>query len=163
MSERLWAPWRDAYVSAPTAPSGCIFCEKPREERDTENYILHRSELAFVVLNAFPYNNGHLMVVPYAHEGDLEKLPPGVAAEIMALACRSVGVLRSCLRPTGFNVGMNLGASAGAGFTDHLHLHVVPRWTGDTNFMAALADVRVLSQSLAASYAILKKGFEERP
>lgn len=162
VSERLWAPWRDAYVSAPKSePGGCIFCEKLREHRDVENYILLRAERNFVILNAFPYNNGHLMVVPYEHVGDLERVPPATLAEMMSIAQRCVAVLRSSLKPAGYNMGMNLGTPAGAGVADHLHLHVVPRWVGDTNFMPVLADVRVLSQALSSTYDLLRGGFEE--
>ena len=160
--ERLWAPWRDAYVSAPhDEAGGCIFCQKPREERDAENYILLRAERVFVILNAYPYNNGHLMVVPFEHVGDLEAAAPATLAEMMTVTQRCVRVLRSRLRPAGFNLGMNLGRPAGAGVADHIHLHVVPRWSGDTNFMPALADTRVLSQSLESSYETLRQGFAE--
>ncbi len=161
MSERLWAPWRSGYVSG-TEPKDtrCIFCVKPAEDRDAENYILWRGELVFVILNAYPYNNGHLMVVPYEHNGDLTAADPRALAEVMAVSRRCVAVLYECLRPAGYNLGMNLGAPAGAGVADHLHLHIVPRWTGDTNFMTVLADTRVLPQSLRDSYNTLKAGFE---
>lgn len=162
MVERLWAPWRDAYVSTPAEQtSGCIFCEKPRQERDAENYILLRAEHVYVILNAYPYNNGHMMVVPYEHVGDLTAAAPPMLAEMMALSQRCVRVSRACLRQDGCNLGMNLGRPAGAGVADHIHLHIVPRWTGDTNFMPVLADTRVLSQALASSYAVLRKGFDE--
>lgn len=160
--ERLWAPWRDAYIAAPhDADEGCIFCDKPREERDAENYILLRAERVFVILNAYPYNNGHLMVVPYEHVGDLEAAAPATLAEMMTVAQRCVRVLRATMRPAAFNLGMNLGRPAGAGVADHMHLHVVPRWNGDTNFMPVLAGVRVLSQALASSYEVLRRGFVE--
>ncbi len=159
--ERLWAPWRDAYVSTTSEKSGgCIFCDKPREDRDAENYIVYRAERVFVILNAYPYNNGHLMVVPYAHIGDLEQVAPATLAEMMRVAQRCVHVLRATMRPDAFNVGMNIGRPAGAGIADHIHMHVVPRWTGDTNFMPVVADTRVLSQSLQSSYALLRQGFE---
>ena len=160
--ERLWAPWREAYVAAPQQETeGCIFCDKPREDRDAENYILLRAERVFVILNAFPYNNGHLMVVPYEHVGDLDAVAPASLAEMMTVAQRCIRVLRATLRPAGFNLGMNLGRPAGAGVADHLHLHVVPRWAGDTNYMSVVADTRVLSQSLRSSYEALHKGFAE--
>ncbi len=162
--ERLWAPWRDAYVSTPSEQvEGCIFCVKPRENRDAENYIVHRAERVFVILNAYPYNNGHLMVVPYAHTGDLEQVEPATLADIMRVAQRCVHILRGAMRPEAFNMGMNLGRPAGAGIADHIHMHVVPRWTGDTNFMPVLADTRVLSQSLESSYALLRRGFAHEP
>ncbi len=162
--ERLWAPWRDAYVSAPSEKSQareCIFCAKPREERDADNYIVHRAERVFVILNAYPYNNGHLMVVPYAHIGDLEEAEPATLAEMMRVAQQCIHTLRATMRPEAFNMGMNLGRPAGAGIADHIHMHIVPRWTGDTNFMTVLADTRVLSQSLESSYALLRKAFED--
>ncbi len=158
--ERLWAPWRDAYVSTTSEKSGgCIFCDKPREDRDAENYIVYRAERVFVILNAYPYNNGHLMVVPYAHSGDLEQVDPTALAEMMRVVQRCVHVLRATMRPDAFNVGMNIGRPAGAGITDHVHMHIVPRWTGDTNFMPVVAGTRVLSQSLQSSYALLRRGF----
>ena len=162
MAERLWAPWRDAYVSAAAEPAGgCIFCDKPREERDADNYILLRVERVFVILNAYPYNNGHMMVVPYTHVGDLTEIEPSTLAEMMAVSQRCVRVLRARLRPDGCNLGMNLGRPAGAGVADHIHLHIVPRWTGDTNFMPVLAGTRVLSQALESSYEALRAGFME--
>lgn len=164
MSERLWAPWRDAYVSAPKASTpGCIFCDMPRQDRDAENYILLRAERVFVILNAFPYNNGHLMVVPYEHIGQLEEVPVATLAELMTVTQRAIGVLKARLNPDGFNLGMNLGVPAGAGVADHVHLHVVPRWNGDTNFMPVVADVRVLPQALSSSYETLRAGFAQAP
>ncbi len=160
--ERLWAPWRDAYVAAThDEGGGCIFCEKPREDRDAQNYILLRAARVFVILNAYPYNNGHLMVVPYEHVGDLEAAAPETLAEMMTVAQRCARVLRARLHPAGLNLGMNLGRPAGAGVADHIHLHMVPRWTGDTNFMPVLAETRVLSQSLERSYETLRRGFAE--
>jgi ATP adenylyltransferase len=166
MSERLWAPWRDAYVSAPPetsqeASQGCIFCAKPREDSDADNYIVYRAERVFVILNAYPYNNGHLMVVPYTHVGDLERAEAATLAEMMSVAQRCVHALRATMRPEAFNMGINLGRPAGAGIADHIHLHIVPRWTGDTNFMPVLGDTRVLSQSLESSYALLRDAFED--
>jgi len=160
--ERLWAPWRDAYVSAPDGEKdkdGCIFCDKPREGRDRENLIVLRAERVFVILNAYPYNNGHLMIVPYAHVGDLTQADPATLAKMMTVAQRCVRALRLGMRPDGFNTGMNLGRPAGAGVADHIHLHIVPRWTGDTNFMPVLADTRVLSQALESSYDLLSESF----
>ncbi len=164
MSERLWAPWRDAYVSEPSRASDeCIFCAKPRQgpEHDRENYIVLRAERVFVILNAFPYNPGHLMVVPYTHLGDLTQAEPATLAEMMAVAQWGVRALRAAMRPNGFNLGMNLGQPAGAGIADHIHLHVVPRWTGDTNFMPVVGDARVLPQALDGAYDVLHKAFAE--
>jgi ATP adenylyltransferase len=145
--ERLWAPWRMAYIGVPS-PDGCIFCDKPREESDAGNWILCRGRLAFVILNAFPYNNGHLMVAPFRHTADIESLTPEEQAEIFRLTQLCVSLLREAFRPEGFNIGMNLGKVAGAGVADHLHMHIVPRWNGDTNFMPVIADTRVLPDSL---------------
>jgi ATP adenylyltransferase len=164
VSERLWAPWRESYVTAPQqADDECIFCTKPEQHRDAENLILHRDVNTYVILNAYPYNNGHLMVVPFVHVADLDALATDVACEMMTVAQRSIRVLRHCLKPAAFNVGMNLGAPAGAGVAGHLHLHIVPRWVGDTNFMPVIADTRVLSQALTTSYEILHRGFNEIP
>lgn len=157
--EKLWAPWRMAYIEVKT-PSGCIFCEKPPEERDPENLILHRGRTAFVILNAFPYNNGHLMIVPFRHTAELESLSGEERDELMALTQWSTRLLTAALRPDGFNVGMNLGRVAGAGIADHLHMHVVPRWNGDTNFMPVISDTRVLPDSLEHSYAKLRAAMQ---
>jgi ATP adenylyltransferase len=157
--ERLWAPWRMAYVEV-SQPTGCIFCEKPAQEADRENLILHRGETAFVILNAFPYNNGHLMVAPYRHTADLESLTAEECAEVMALAQWCTRLLRAAFRPDGFNLGMNLSRIAGAGIADHLHLHLVPRWSGDTNFMPVIGETKVLPDSLEQTYAKLREAIE---
>jgi ATP adenylyltransferase len=149
--EKLWAPWRAAYLEL-TPPAGCIFCVKPAAGRDEENWLLHRGERAFVMLNAFPYNNGHLMVAPFRHTADLESLSPEEQVEIFSLTRLCVTVLRAAYQPDGFNIGMNLGKTAGAGVADHLHVHVVPRWNGDTNFMPVVAGAKVLSESLDHTY-----------
>lgn len=158
--DTLWAPWRIGYVTG-EKPRGCIFCEKVAADSDATNYILHRGESCFVLLNLFPYNNGHLMVVPYRHEASIEALDAGTLAELMGLTQRAVSVLRQAMGPSGFNIGINQGTAAGAGVADHLHLHVVPRWVGDTNFMPVLADTRVMPQSLDSSYALLRPGFAQ--
>jgi ATP adenylyltransferase len=156
--DRLWAPWRIGYITG-EKPEGCIFCSKLEEHRDAENFILYRGDLCFVILNLFPYNNGHLMVVPNAHLPSLEDLPAPTLADMMSLTQRALGILRAQMRPSGFNIGINQGASAGAGVADHVHLHVVPRWVGDTNFMPVLSDTRVISQSLESCYAVLEPAF----
>jgi ATP adenylyltransferase len=154
--EKLWAPWRMAYIEI-TAPAGCIFCEKPAADRDEENWILHRGELAFVMLNAFPYSNGHLMVAPFRHTADLESLTPEEQAEIFGQTQLCMAVLRTAYHPDGYNIGMNLGKVAGAGVADHLHMHIVPRWNGDTNFMPVIGDTKVLPDSLDHSYRTLRE------
>jgi ATP adenylyltransferase len=161
--QRLWAPWRFGYVAGAEPVEGCPFCVLPGRgpARDRESLILHRGEHAYVIFNAYPYNPGHLMVVPYAHEADLETLAPEVAAEVWELGRRSVGVLREQLRAQGVNLGMNLGTAGGAGIADHLHLHAVPRWGGDTNFISVVGAARVLPQALDEVYERLAPAFAE--
>jgi ATP adenylyltransferase len=157
--ERLWAPWRLQYVAAEKS-GGCIFCDMPEAGDDRASYIVHRGALAYVMLNAFPYNNGHIMVAPYAHLADLEELPPETGHEMMDLAQLSTRALKSSFGPDGLNLGFNLGSAAGAGIKDHLHLHLVPRWFGDTNFMPVIGDVRVIPESLAQTYDKLFEAFK---
>jgi len=159
MTQQLWAPWRMSYITS-ERHQGCIFCEKPAENRDAVNFILYRGSRAFVMMNAYPYNNGHLMVVPYSHAPNLHGLSDDDLAQMMLLTRMCTGVLDEALRPEGYNIGVNLGQVAGAGIADHVHIHVVPRWHGDTNFMAAVADVKVLPQSLAESYRSLRPYFD---
>ncbi|MFA0748025.1 HIT family protein [Fervidibacter sp.] len=148
----LWAPWRLAYVTKADEQKGCIFCEKPKEQRDRENLIVARFERCFVILNAFPYNNGHLMVVPYRHVPSLLDLTDDELAELMKVTQIAERVLREALKPHGFNIGMNLGRCAGAGIEDHLHIHIVPRWNGDTNFMPVIGETKVLPELLSQTY-----------
>ncbi len=150
----LWAPWRMEYILKEAG--GCIFCQKPREARDVENYILHRGSTCFVMLNRFPYNNGHLMVVPYKHVPSLEDLDDGEALELMKTIAFSIRCLQEATKPHGFNVGLNIGKVAGAGFEGHVHVHVVPRWEGDTNFMPVFADTKVVSEALQTTFNRLK-------
>jgi ATP adenylyltransferase len=160
-TQRIWAPWRLAYVkdAAKDNEDECIFCAKPAEDADEENLIVHRGERCFVILNLFPYTNGHLMVAPYEHTGKLQELDPDTVAEMMGLAQRSMAQLEQVYDPHGYNVGFNQGRIAGAGVEGHIHLHVVPRWGGDTNFMPVIADTRVMPQSLEDSYKALKGAF----
>jgi len=148
------------YILEVDRPDGCILCDKPKEDRDEENLILYRGETCFVIMNKFPYNNGHLMVAPYRHTADLAGLSPKEREELMALAGMGVTVLQQVLSAHGFNIGMNLGRVAGAGIDQHLHLHIVPRWSGDTNFMPVLGEVKVISEALEETYRKLKAGFE---
>ncbi|MGI9148129.1 MAG: HIT family protein [Chloroflexota bacterium] len=161
--ERLWTPWRRAFVegAAGDAPAGCFLCIKPDEVDDAANLILWRGERAYALLNLYPYNNGHLLVAPYAHTGDLAHLDSGSANDIMALTQRCVGVLQQAYRPDAFNIGMNLGKPAGAGVPDHLHMHVVPRWNGDTNFMPIVSGTKVLPETLDQTYARLAPLFRD--
>jgi ATP adenylyltransferase len=160
--ERLWAPWRLDYIKGPK-PDECIFCTKPAEGDDDAAHIVARGERCFVMLNTFPYNNGHLMVSPYEHVPSIEELDAPVLLELMELTQRSLGALREAYSPEGFNIGINQGAVAGAGVADHVHLHVVPRWGADTNFMPVIGSTRVLPQSLDESLSTLKASFPSSP
>jgi ATP adenylyltransferase len=160
MREPLWAPWRMEFILG-EKPEGCVFCRFPAapEAGDRENLVLHRSAHAFTCLNKYPYNPGHLMVIPRAHVADLALLPQAAFDDLHAELRRAVGVVEAVLSPDGINVGMNLGRAAGAGIADHLHWHVVPRWVGDTNFMPVLADQRVVPEALARTWEKLRAGF----
>jgi ATP adenylyltransferase len=159
--QHLWAPWRMEFIKGPK-PSGCFFCEAAAADpsEDALHLVLARGDLALVILNRYPYNNGHLMIAPKAHLANLEELPAATATDLMALTQRSLRVLRQVLSPQGFNLGINAGKIAGAGVADHVHQHVVPRWDGDTNFMPVVADTKVLNESLADSYQRLRAGFD---
>jgi ATP adenylyltransferase len=157
--ERIWAPWRIEYVTADETP-GCIFCNKPTEDRDKENMILFRGKLSFIMLNAFPYNNGHLMVAPYRHVGEFSEVNDEEMLDIMRLTRVGKDVLAKAFCPDGFNIGINLGRVAGAGIADHIHVHIVPRWNGDTNFMPVLADIKVMPQALERAYEVLKEAID---
>jgi ATP adenylyltransferase len=154
----LWAPWRMEYILG-DKEEGCIFCSKPAAKRDEENLILFQGRDVFVMMNKFPYNNGHLMLVPKRHCVDLEELTDRESQELFDLMKTSVRVLKSTLRPHGFNVGINIGISGGAGEA-HLHLHIVPRWTGDTNFMPVLVETKIIPQYLEETYKKLHSAFE---
>jgi ATP adenylyltransferase len=156
--QRLWAPWRLEYIQGPK-PDECIFCAALASDDDAASYVLHRGEHCFAMLNAYPYTSGHVMVAPNEHVDSLEALGPEALLELMTLTQRSLAAIREAYGPDGFNLGVNQGKVAGAGVEDHVHLHVVPRWEGDTNYMAVVGDVRVLPQSLADSYAALSPLF----
>jgi ATP adenylyltransferase len=156
--EYIWAPWRIQYILQ-EKPDGCILCDKPAEDKDEENFILYRGEMNFIMLNGYPYNPGHLLVVPYKHTGLLEELTPDIRGEHFELVSRSITVLKEAMNPAGFNIGANIGRVAGAGIDDHFHSHIVPRWQGDTNYVPVLADVRVIPQALADTYEQLKGKF----
>lgn len=155
--EILWAPWRMAYIAPKTEQKGCIFCTQPAAQRDEEYHILYRGERCFIMLNLYPYNNGHLMIAPYQHVETLEKLDIATLAELMSQAQLALKALRLVMTPDGFNMGINEGKVAGAGFEEHMHLHIVPRWNGDTNFMPVVADVKVMPEHLDAVYEKLKQ------
>jgi ATP adenylyltransferase len=157
--ERLWAPWRLDYIKGPK-PDECIFCTGPSAGDDAAKYIVKRGEHAFAILNAYPYNNGHLMVSPYRHVPSIEELDEPDLLELMTLAQESLRVLTQVYAPEGFNMGINQGKVAGAGVEHHVHLHVVPRWGADTSFMPVIGDTRVLPQSLDDSYRDISRAFE---
>lgn len=155
----IWAPWRMAYIKKARMRAACIFCTARRERRDAANLLLHRGEHGFVIMNLFPYNSAHLMVAPYAHVNSLEKLASDAALDLIRLTNLSLAVLRAAVRPEGFNVGMNLGRVGGAGIEAHVHLHIVPRWNGDTNFMPLFAETRVIPEHLRTTYRKLRAQF----
>lgn len=155
----LWAPWRLEFIQQ-EKPAGCIFCLFPAEDRDQETLVLGRTERSFVMLNKFPYNNGHLMVIPRRHTADLIGLPQDEFNDLHRLLHVSIGALNEAYQPVAMNVGMNLGKTAGAGIIDHLHYHVVPRWEGDTNYMPILAETKVMIEHLATSYERLRPKFD---
>lgn len=152
--ERLWAPWRSALFVRRRVP-GCIFCAAKRASSDRRTHVVARGQAVFAILNLYPYNNGHLMIAPYRHIGSLERLSDAEWREMLSMSRTLLKRLKARLRPHGFNIGMNLGRSAGAGIPGHLHLHLVPRWNWDTNFMPILGHAKVLSQSLDALYRLL--------
>jgi ATP adenylyltransferase len=155
----LWTPWRYHYVSTGADSPGCIFCEALKL-KDTESFILHRGKLCFLILNRYPYTTGHSMIAPYEHVGELGKATPETLAEMMLLAQRLERALAALYKPDGYNLGMNLGRVAGAGVADHLHLHVLPRWAGDTSFMTTVGETRLEPEDLATTFAKLKPHFQ---
>jgi len=154
----LWAPWRMSYIGS-IKKHGCIFCEKPKENRDKENLILYRGEKCFIIMNRYPYNNGHLMIAPYRHVGDLEALDEDEMIETMKLLKLSIKALKEAYHPDGFNIGVNIGRAAGAGVKGHIHFHIVPRWVGDTNFMPVFSETKIIPEYLEETYEKLLKHF----
>jgi ATP adenylyltransferase len=162
--ERLWSPWRAKYIASgggSGSDSGsCVFCAISLDlENDEKNLVLHRSRYCFVILNLYPYAAGHLLIIPYDHIAELDAAPGETTDEIMNLTKRSQTALREVYSPTGFNLGMNLGVAGGAGIVGHIHMHILPRWIGDTNFMTTIADTRVISEELTTTYSRLKGKF----
>ncbi len=159
--KNLWAPWRMEFIqSVRTGRNKCIFCEKPKEKKDDKNRILFRGKKNFAMLNIFPYNNGHLMVAPYRHVSDLSSLDDEEMLENSRLVAKFCSLIKKEFNAEGFNIGTNLGKTAGAGF-EHIHTHVVPRWNGDSNFMPVLADTKVMPELLSSTYEKLKKALEQ--
>lgn len=159
--KHLWSPWRMEYIQKHSGQSECIFCQALASPDAADSLVLSRSTQAFVMLNRFPYTSGHLMIVPNVHAATLEEVPLEALTQMMALSQTALRALRRVYTPQGFNLGINLGESAGAGVADHVHLHIVPRWTGDTNFMATLADTRVLPETLEETYRRLSRAWQE--
>ena len=157
--DKLWAPWRMEYILS-EKEEGCIFCDKSQATDDRENLVLFRGERAFILMNLFPYNNGHLMLAPYEHVDSLEKLSLDTLTEVMALSQQTMTILRKNIRAEGFNLGVNQGKIAGAGIAEHLHFHIVPRWPGDTNFMPVTGHTKVMVQGLTETFDSLKIAFD---
>ena len=160
--ERLWSPWRAKYLASADDPQaeGCVFCHVARDEANDEtNFVVYRAQHAFVVLNLYPYISGHLLIIPYLHTGEFDSLSKEISDEMMDLAKRSQTALREVYKPQGFNMGMNLGKAAGAGIVDHVHIHMLPRWGGDTNFMTTVGEARVLPEDLPTTYSKLRAKF----
>lgn len=158
--ERLWAPWRMQFIEELRERSSCIFCELALPGDDKSRLVLHRGKTCFVLMNRFPYNNGHLMVIPFKHVGELSLLSAPEHAEMMELSAKSVEVMRASIGAEGFNLGVNIGKVAGAGILDHVHMHVVPRWVGDANFLPIISDTRSMPEYLEATYDRLVGGFK---
>jgi ATP adenylyltransferase len=152
----LWTPWRYSYITTADKAEGCVFCQKQAEPDDRAALIVHRARHCFIILNAYPYTSGHVMVVPYAHLDSLEKLPREAAIEMMELTQKLEGVLRQLYHPDGINMGMNIGKAAGAGVAGHIHMHVLPRWVADANFMTTVAETRVLPEGLETTWERVK-------
>lgn len=158
--DRMWAPWRMNYIDGSHKNEGCIFCVKPKQDNDRENLLLYRGNKCHIIMNLFPYNNGHIMISPYKHTGNLEELDDEEMLEIMNLSGMCIKVMKNSINPAGFNAGFNLGKAAGAGVDDHLHFHIVPRWNGDTNFMPVLGETKVISEHILQTYDKLKKAIK---
>ena len=153
----LWTPWRYAYVSTAEKASGCVFCDAAKSTDDAKVRIVHRGAQCFVILNTYPYTPGHVMIVPYSHLDELQKLPPETATEMMSLSQRMETVLRELYRPDGINLGMNIGKAAGAGIAGHIHMHVLPRWVADANFVSVVGETRVLPETLEVTWKRMTK------
>ena len=158
--QTIWAPWRIKYILSGEKERECFFCKKLQQlDHDQENFVLYRGKSAFALLNIYPYNNGHIMIAPYAHVATLTELDQEQITDLFSVTQVCEDVLRQGFRPEGFNIGINLGKAAGAGVEEHLHVHIVPRWNGDTNYMTTISNVRVIPQQLEESYAMLSPLF----
>jgi len=159
MTERLWTPWRMKYILSDKS-GDCVLCKAAQSDDDAGHFVVHRDEHCFIIMNIYPYNSGHLMVVPYQHVASLEDLDDETLAEAMILVRKCMTLLGCAMHPEGFNVGINIGKAAGAGLHEHLHIHIVPRWVGDTNFMPVLGDTRVVPEMVVESYEKLRAALE---
>lgn len=157
--DHIWSPWRYRYVASAEKQDSCVFCKIHQQSDDHRNLVLHRGDSVFIILNLFPYSTGHLMIVPYEHTASFARLTTEVTGEMFELAKRTELALEQEYHPDGFNIGMNLGKVAGAGIAEHVHLHVVPRWTGDANFVSVIGETRVLPEELTTTFDRLKRYF----
>lgn len=157
--DRLWSPWRYKYVTTASPSPACIFCVKSQDVKDEETFVLHRAAHSFVMLNLYPYASGHVMIAPYAHVASLADADEDVVADIMLETRRAQKILNNVYKAPGYNVGMNIGSAAGAGIAGHIHMHVLPRWPGDANFMTSLADTRVIPEELEETYRRLSAAY----
>jgi ATP adenylyltransferase len=155
----LFTPWRYAFVTSAHKASGCLFCDLPREQNDEKTLIVHRANHCYVILNAYPYTSGHVMIVPFQHTDQLQKLSTAAAAEMMELTRKLEGILRELYHPEGLNLGMNLGKAAGAGIAHHIHMHVLPRWVADANFISVIGETRILPEELGTTYKRIREKF----
>lgn len=158
--DTLWSPWRMKYITNYDKPGECVFCTAPKLSDGPENLIIHRGQTAYVILNRFPYTSGHLMIVPFDHQNSIETLTAETRCEMMELVNEAIKVMRKVYKPQGFNVGINLGSAAGAGIAEHVHIHIVPRWSGDTNFMSTVGETRVLPEELEKTLAQLSEAWK---
>ena len=158
----LWTPWRYAYVATSEKAAGCVFCDAPKQNDDAKMLIVHRGQHCFIILNAYPYTPGHVMVVPYAHLDELQKLPVEAANEMMALSQRMETVLRELYKPDGINLGMNIGKAAGAGIAGHIHMHVLPRWVADANFVSVVGETRILPETLEVTWKRMREALARK-
>jgi ATP adenylyltransferase len=157
--KRLWSPWRKAYIEGHEKEDGCVFCNALAKADSPKNLIVHRGRRAFVIVNLYPYTSGHVMVAPMDHKASLELLDPETRAEMMELVSQTIVTLKKAYGPQAFNLGANIGPAAGAGVPDHVHLHIVPRWGGDTNFMSTVGETRVLPETIEETYKRIKEGW----
>ena len=163
--DRLWAPWRAKYIesfSNEEKSENCLFCEKAKEDENEKNLVLLKGKTCYIIMNRFPYNSGHLMIVPYKHTANITDLSDEENLDLMNMLKKSINALNKALKPHGFNIGINLGRVSGAGIAEHIHLHIVPRWNGDTNFMPVLSETKVISELLEDTYKKIKEALESQ-